>query len=216
MLALLAAAAFLGAGASAETLTDRVDREYVRPALEQVRGAFEGRAPAWTPPALPGSAAARGLSDKVRARWLDPLLTNDQGLALDAARSLASPRDFAGPGGRDPSSFLPGATLSPAAQGLVDQVEARFLSRVFSPEYALEAARALGSGRQAAGPADPPPPTGDPAAEAAAAVRRASAAAASARRVNDSTRLVRGSGASGDSGSGPHLKPVHSRFTALP
>ncbi len=215
MIAFLAAAAFLGAGASAETLTDRVDREYVRPALAQVRGAFSGEEPVWTPPVLPGTAAARAMSEKVRARWLDPLLDDDRGLALDAARSLASPRDFAAPGGRDPASFLPGASLSPAAQGLVDEIQTRFLSRLFSPAYALDAAGALGSARQDKGPDAPAPDASDPAAAAVEAVRRASAAVAP-RRVRDSTRLVRGSGGPSSGSGGPHLKPVSSRFTALP
>lgn len=211
------------APASGEPLKDKIDREFVQPALSQVQGALSGRQPNWTPPVLPGTATTARLSEKVRARWLDPLLGGGQTFALSAARSLASPRTFEAPAEPDLAGLLPDASLSPETERMVSDVERRFLSRLFPEEYALRAASALGSGRadEAAPqapdqsdlerlPAEAGPPPGVP----GAGLRFARAGDFQAKRkFADSTRLTRGS--AGGS-SAPRLKPTRSRFSSRP
>lgn len=212
MLLALLAAALLSARAAAEPLSDRIDREYVQPALAQVQGALDGREPSWIPPVLPGSAQAARLSERVRARWLEPLLEGNRSYALDAARTLASPRAFEVPAEPDVAALLPDARVSPAAEELVSGVERRFLARLFPEDYALGAAAALGSGR--AGEEGPSAPEQEEPARPPDDARFARPRDfGRKRKVADSTRLTRGSAGAGPA---PRLKPARSRFSAAP
>lgn len=213
-LALLAAAP----GFAAESLSDKIAREYVQPVLDQVQGAVDGREPNWTPPVLPGSAQTAALSAKVRKLWLDPLMDADQNYALAAARSLASPKVFEPPAEPDLAAILPDASLSPTAENLVSSFERRFLSRLFPEDYALKAAAALGSGRaDETGPAAPDQsdlarlPDAASAPDAAAPRFAKPEDFTGKRRVADSTKLTRGSSA-----AAPRLKPFASSFSPDP
>lgn len=229
MARLLSLVLLLSAPAAAEPLSDKIDREYVQPALSQVQGALAGREPNWTPPVLPGTAQTARLSEQVRARWLEPLMGAGHNYALDAARTLASPQAFEAPAEPDLAAILPDASISPATEELVTAVERRFLSRLFPEDYALKAAGALGAGADEEGPAAPdqddltrlPSDAGAaaPGGPAPGSVRAESPRFARAndftrkRRVADSTRLAHGSaGAAAPS----KLKPTRSRFTAVP
>ncbi|HEX4046506.1 MAG TPA: hypothetical protein VH309_01655 [Elusimicrobiota bacterium] len=212
-LALLVAAT----GSAAESLSDKIAREYVQPALEQVQGAVDGREPNWTPPVLPGTAETAALSEKVRKLWLDPLMDADQGYALAAARSLASPKVFEPPAEPDLAAILPVGSISPVAESFVSTVERKFLSRLFPEDYAFKAAAALGSGR--AGDAGPSAPDQSDLARlpdlASAGPRFAKPEDFTAkRRVADSTKLTRGSSAS--SAAAPRLKPFSSSLSLDP
>lgn len=193
------ALALAAPGAAAETLSDKIDREYVQPVLVQLQGALDGREPAWTPPVLPGTAQTAALSEKVRTLWLDPLLNADQGYAFNAARALASPQAFEPPAEPDLSALLPSPSISPAAEALVSGFQRRFLSRLFPEDYILKAAGALGSGRDDAGPAAPNVSE--------------LAKLPDGRRFADSTKLTRGSSGGG---AAPKLKPFRSSFSASP
>ncbi|OGR97361.1 MAG: hypothetical protein A2V88_06970 [Elusimicrobia bacterium RBG_16_66_12] len=203
---------------AAEPLADRVERDYVRPALEQVRGTLEGREPAWTPPALPGTASSRRLSMELSARWLEPLLQGGGGYVGAAARHLASPTAFEAPP-EEPSlaERLPLSSLSPAAAELVETVERRFLSKLFPEEYFQAAARSLGSAGQDEGPAAP---------DLGALPQRQEDSPARLARpgdfsfklpagpAKDSTRMIRGK--AGSPAQRLRLKPLKSRFSPRP
>lgn len=160
----------------------------------------------------PGSAR---LIEETKTRFIEPILGGGESFAASAARTLASPDAFAAPPS-DPSPTLPSlpAGLRPAADGLLDLFQTRFLSRLNPEAYANAAARALGSGRQDAGPEAPNLedlarlPEG--AAAAAPTTRLASPASFSSEgsvgRGFDSTRMVRGRG-NGGGGLRPRLKP---------
>lgn len=155
MTALLSLALLLAAPGSAEPLSDKIDREYVQPALQQVQGAIEGREPSWTPPAPPGNAASAKLTQEINERWVEPLMNAHQAYALEAAQSLAAPHSFSAPAEPDLAALVPTAPAAPAAEGLLSAVQRSFLARLFPEEYALRAAAALGSAHQDEGP--PPP-----------------------------------------------------------
>lgn len=201
-----------------EPLADKVEREYVKPALEQVQGAVDGREPSWTPPVLPGTASTRRLSEEIESRWIEPLLGAGQGFASGAARTLASPNAFAAPPAEPDAAALLPVSRAPAAEGLVESIERRFLSRLFPEDYAARAAAALGKAADDAGPEAPDVSDLADTGAAAGATRLASPqdfSYAKSRRVADSTRLTRGSGVSSGAPR-PRLKPFKSRFSSAP
>ena len=207
----------LAAAASAQSLPERVERDYVRPALEQVRGAFDGREPSWVPPVMPGMPQTRALSQDVCSRWLEPLLQSNEGFVRSAAHSLGSERLGGEPAEPDLGPPFSSRSLSPAAASLVEAVDRRFLQRLFDPGYLGRAAQSLGSGDPGAGAPDEPSvddlsepgdlglgePAGSPQAEASAKP------AEPALPAKDSTQLVRGRSAA----PRPRLKPAPSRFS---
>jgi hypothetical protein len=210
MVLLLPLALALGSAAgAADTLSDRIDRDYVQPAFRELQGALNGREPAWTPPVLPGTAQTAALSEKVRKLWLEPLMSAEQGYAFAAARQLASPRAFEPPAEPDLAALLPNPSISPAAEDLVTKIQRRFLLRLFPEDYVLKSASALGSGR--ADEQGPDAPDQSDLANAAGAP--AAPQNGPPRRVADSTKLARGSGGAA---AGPKLKPFHSRFSSAP
>jgi hypothetical protein len=128
-------ALILASPGESETLSAKIEREYIQPVFQQIRSALHGRESNWTPPILPGSAPAAKLGKRIRALWLEPLMAADQNYALGAAHSLASPQASTPPAEPDFASILPASM-----EGLVPAVARRFLSRFFPEERALNAA----------------------------------------------------------------------------
>ncbi len=196
------------AAAAGRSLADRVESDYVEPALAAVQDAAQGRASSWTPPALAEPAFARDFESGIDRRWIAPLADRGQADALSAARALASSDPAAAASLDGWPSWMTAAADSPAARALSSWIDERALARVFSPDYILGAARALGLGA----PAPSPPPAPDlsglvsaPAASAPAARRPGADAWSRSRRVRDSTGLVRAGSASF---AAPRLKPA--------
>ena len=205
----------LASCAAAEPFTDRIERDYIDPVLEQIQGALEGREPSWTPPVLPGMPQTRAFSDELVARWIEPLIENDMNFAQSAALTLASPRLSEPPADISISEIVPLQALSPEAAAIVDFMEQRFLTRLFPGDYIMQAAQALGSGRpDEEGPAEPDLdalshiPAG--LTQAVAPQEGAGLDTKAPLPSKDSTRLVRG----GIGNVRPKLKPIRSRFTA--
>jgi hypothetical protein len=155
MFRFLPLALLIAAPARSEPLSERVDRDYVQPVLEQVQGAVTGRESDWTPPMPPGTRQSGRLCEEVRTRWIEPLFAADQAYMLDAARSLGSATNVAPPAEPGLASLLPVASFSRATEDIVAAFERRFLPRLFPQDYALGAAGALGSGGDDAGPPEP-------------------------------------------------------------
>ena len=137
MLPFLSLAFILAAPGAAETLNDKIDREYIQPVFQQIRAAFHGREPNWTPPILPVSARAAKLGAQARALWLEPLLNAEQNYVLNVAHYLASAQPSEPPAEPDFTSILP-ASL----RGFVSTIERSFSPRPFADSTRL----ARGSG----------------------------------------------------------------------
>jgi hypothetical protein len=207
MLFILRLTLILAAPGAAEPLSDKIDRDYVQPVLQQLQGALDGREPNWTPPVLPGSAQTTKLSERVRSLWLEPLMGAGQRGAFAAASSLASPRMFEPPAEPEIASLLPDASISPITEELVRTVERRFFSRLFTEDDATQAAGALGSEGLRL--------HSDVGAAAAQAGPRVASPGdfVRGRKYADSTRLAHGS--AGGS-TPPKLKAFHSSLSSTP
>lgn len=195
-MAALLIVALLARPAFAEPLSERVDREFVQPVLEQVQGAVEGRQPDWVPPTLPGSAMTLRLEEDVRVKWLGPLLAAHQAYAFDAARSLASPEAFDAPAEPAILSAVPDASLSAIVESLVAELDRSVAAAFF--------------------PADAPRPGASRSSETELAPRDLLAQPrdfARTRAVSDSSRLTRRMGAGP---SRPRLKAKRPRFSPVP